>query len=720
MYALRVSAFLATFLLPAIGYFMLRSRASRDLAATVLDSVTVSVLFVHIVGTTLAAFKAFHPMLILLLSFATTISMFFRRATYNAYHVGRIFQRHSHIWKALLAVLALSACLRINPYNYSIGDSDPGMYIVGGKLLSRTGAVESSLPGIVGTTKNVCWREESYIPPSELPSWHSSVLHPMSPSFPDSSKGRYEGTWTSAFFVGNATSGVVYPQFLSGWMVFVALAISWFGNAAAPWMLTVFSLLSLVFIAALASRLVGKWAGVIAASLAGTDWVLAYVSKLPVSETYFGFLFLAWLWTVLRMNQSAEGRPPALISLGLVYAMMTTRLNGIYLLPILLTAPAIVTRRWQSSGKAMSYIGAMGIVFVAALVFDFQTSFEYTYAHLCYFVLGKVSTPVLLVGVSGFLLVMAAFIILSRKQSVLGFDLDKSFHRIAPFAIVIAGVIILVSIAVAFAFPGQNVIYKGVLSEWRSHEGPRLLLSMSSVSMVLAIFAFFIPKTANGRKEACFLALLFFYLWTFHSFIKQNHVPLPYGFRYYASDILPIAHILAALSLVHVWRFLGEKRIPVVHVRTGLVMIIACIAVQLAAKGHRFMMSYHAMEKTLPTLEATLEQFSKLMERPVILIDRKHPFRAMTSAFHAYGGVPVYETSLEDVSKAMSLLNVCRVILLTNESNDDLPSGIRCLSSEKGTISINEIEQHIGNRQSSYKNIPWDGTFYLHVVEQSP
>ena len=710
--------FLATFSLPAIAYFVFRMRTSRNCHATAINAIAVSILFVHLVGTTLVAFRSFHPMLVLLASVALFVPLLFQSAK-NLPQCGVRIEKFHRTWIALIAVLAVSAIFRINPYNYSIGDCDPGMYIVGGKLISRTGSIVSHLPGISEKTKNICWKEDSYVTPSDLPSWHKSILHPISSSFSDSSKGRYEGAWTSAFFVKDATTGTVYPQFLSGWMVFIALSISWLGNAAAPWMLTVFSLLSLVFIAAIASRLAGKWAGIIAVAFAGTDWVLAYVSKLPVSETYFGFLFLLCLWTMLRMDTDEDGYDPQIIYLGAVYAMMTTRLNGIYLLPLLLTAPAIMTHRWPSVGKAMAYVGSLIIVFVAALVFDFETSFEYTYAHLCYFILGRCSGEVILTVFCGFMLGIAGLTILFRKKNILGLDLNATIHHVAPFAIIMAGIALLVSVAVSFAFPGKEVIYKGMLSEWRNHEGPRLLLFMSPVAVVLSFAYYFLVQQPKEMKETAIFALLFLYLWFFHCYMKQNHVPLPYGFRYYASDLLLVAHLLATVSIMRAWRLFDSLRMPVFRAWIGVIAIAMCIAFQLGAKGHRFMASYRAMEKTLPTLEATLQQFHNLMDRPIIVVDRQHPIKAMTSAFHAYGGVPVYEVSLEDLPMAMQRLNICRTILLTNVHTNDLPAKIRCLRSEKGCISINEIEQHIGNRRSSYKNIPWDGMFYLHVVEQT-
>lgn len=270
----------------------------------------------------------------------------------------------------LIAVGILAVLLFARPAEYVIGNSDAGTYINTGANIARTGGIA------------IYDAQVAQLPPDPAKTFYWQLINPFM---------LYTQVRLPGFFIADQTQGLVLPQFLQFYPVWLALWDSMLGVQLGLYATPIIALSGSLAFYFLAKKLFES-------KFARLAWFLLVVTvpqfwfaRYPVAEAMTQFLMLTAMLALLKM-----GTEPAddtaknnRFGLGLVAGMafgqvFFTRADAILLLlPIALYALVLIfLRRWRREHWAM--FGAFAIVLgqaVAHMLVFAPNYLYYQYSH---------------------------------------------------------------------------------------------------------------------------------------------------------------------------------------------------------------------------------------------------------------------------------------------------------------------------------------------------
>lgn len=431
----------------------------------------------------------------------------------------------------IIIIIAFSLIIRLGPWIYLEGGQDQGVYVAMSK--------QYELNGQLNFKDNV-----NEILPEYLKNYY----------------GKERGGWFALGFNRNKDSSI-YTTFYPAHPIMLSVGGKLFGDENRIYMLTLFSILSIVMAYLLATELTGnKKVGYLAATLIAISPLHLYFSKFPVTEIMTLSLNLGAVYYLLKAKNSGNYLY-LLLNLLLVNVTLYTRLTWLISLPVyIFMIFAILTYEKDSKGYKiwMGYLIGIVLSFLLSVWF-YYTQIPFLYKNFLRDIFDYIPSKLF------YTLLVASPLIIYILTSPLKKYSQIFLEFLYKYRLVIFYLIIFVLIYVS-----ANSFYKMVFTDryvgtrydyfWGMAKGGWVVLKdMAISSLIIYVTPFgLLGLLIAGHKvkspEGIFLMLLLLAYMFFHFYIVKY---TPYHFyyaRYQLSEIVPILLIFVSIVCVEMFQ----------------------------------------------------------------------------------------------------------------------------------------------------------------------
>lgn len=268
-------------------------------------------------------------------------------------------------------ILLILVCLffRLPAFNYVLGGQDEGVYVNMANYIERTGSLvvwDTPLDKLQGTPFVQSYLDENR----------------SLPAHPELSKME---AYVGGVYVRSHEGNVLDFQFYHLFPVWMALVAGLFGTTFAVYALTLFAMLSVVFMYRLTLVLTGSSrAALIAGLLLAINPLHAFFSKFPVTEvptlafSLIGFTYLALFW---RAEEGSRHRRWLLLSMLSFGALFVTRISGFMYVPFLIVvAVASAANDADRMRRKYMQLWVLGVVVLYAVSVAYGLRWSHQYA----------------------------------------------------------------------------------------------------------------------------------------------------------------------------------------------------------------------------------------------------------------------------------------------------------------------------------------------------
>ena len=268
-------------------------------------------------------------------------------------------------------ILLILVCLffRLPAFNYVLGGQDEGVYVNMANYIERTGSLvvwDTPLDKLQGTPFVQPYLDENRVMPAH----------------PELSKME---AYVNGIYVRSHQGNVFDFQFYHLFSVWMALFAGVFGSTFAVYALTLFALLSVVFMYRLTLVLTSSSrAALIAGLLLALNPLHAFFSKFPVTEvptlafSLMGFTYLALFW---RAEDGSRYRRWLLLSMLSFGALFMTRISGFMYVPFLIVvAVASAANDADRTRRNYMQLWVLGVVALYAVSVAYGLRWSRQYA----------------------------------------------------------------------------------------------------------------------------------------------------------------------------------------------------------------------------------------------------------------------------------------------------------------------------------------------------
>lgn len=550
------------FFLPGYLFSRIFFRSPRALPAgeRLFIPVAVSVCITTWLGLTLAEVGAFSLLnLSAIMLLGCTLSWRLARNKMTVWSV-----RDARPDWIFLATLALAIFLFARPAEYVIGNSDAGTYVNTGANIARTGAIA------------IRDAQVAQLEPDAAKTFYWQLINPYM---------LYKQVRLPGFFIADQTEGLVLPQFLHLYPVWLAVWDSLIGVQLGLYATPLIALLGSIAFYLVANELFGKKVARLAFFLLVVTVPQFWFARYPVAEAMTQFLVLTGMYALLRMSRPLDssqtrGRVTGFALLaGIAFGeLFLVRSDSVlFLVPLCLYALGLIfLRKWRREHWAL--FGAFGVVFaqaVAHMVLLAPNYLYYQYSHGLRMnsidKLLKIDFPdaetvfsraeywLVPLGVLA-LAAVALFVIdrgFQRLRAAQGKNFAARFGPANPY-FRFGGALVIVGFLVAFYFvlprPETWYAYIGGLTPMRSEANLiKLGWYLSPIGIILAGAGAVIVMLRGLNARTLFFfgtAGLFTVLYLDELYSTPHYI---YTMRHYIPLVIPLFVLCAARALGWMW-----------------------------------------------------------------------------------------------------------------------------------------------------------------------
>jgi hypothetical protein len=514
----------------------------------------------------------------------------------------------------LLAALAIRTPMSRYPY----GGQDQGTYVVKARMFARTGRIDQRSPLMARAEKD-------------------PALASMRLAYPRTSPGqtvpgRFEGFVYLGFYITDARSGRMVPQFFHlhpAWMT----VVGWlYGPENGVWSLLLFAFLGLAAVWILARCVLeDRLAGLLAMGLLSVQILQVWTTRYPLSEIPAQGLWLCGVALLGKAVASDDADPWVAVVGGVCFGLtLFVRVTALFFIPVMLigylATPGGKTRK-ADAYRAFFWTAMVVMLWAAehAVGFSYPYVFELFRIRLGYRLVVGSGTVLLLGGVCMAALVLVKEFLLDRFGRNAR---DRILDWAARHALILAGVVLLFVVGM---LTWRHVGFPLFVKQRRWQFISRIVQLASFISwpgFVAGLLGLGLMGTRTRNPVAPFL--FGFGMW----FVLMVLVWEPYNryayyyCRYYVSELLPLlllgAGVLVSLSFRHgkKWALVhtGWKRWSARALQVTAAVLIAFLAVSYV-KGYFTNPTYRKQE-TRGAWAAVDNVVSQIPRHALVLMNR--------------------------------------------------------------------------------------------------
>jgi hypothetical protein len=477
-----------------------------------------------------------------------------------------------------IAILALGALLAAHPAEYFLGNYDAGTYVNVGANIARTGAIAIYDPLVQS------------LPPDPGRQFFWDLVNP----FMLYTQVRFPG-----FFVADAPRGLVLPQFLHLYPVWLAIFDAALGLRWGLYATPLIGLLGSVAAYFVARTLFGRSLARLAFFLLVIDVPQFWFARYPVAEAMTQFLLLTGMYAFLRSpalvltqeynsgpNEPSDPSPASDLGFPLIAGVAFAEIFLARADAILLLAPlaiyallVIFVRKWRRAHWALFL--SFGVILAHAVVHTWVFSPDYVYFQYSHFLrmknLDKLLPggtglpsaqdlfhnptslwPLLAVGLIGLVVLFVIDRIVQAGLKRWGAPLFTWQDRYSvPLRWIGVGLIVILFVFAYFLAPHPGTLFAYVGGETPLGQSANLIKLgwyLSPFGLILAV----IGAAVVMRRDLSWHNLFFFGTGAlFSAFYLEELYSNPhyiYTARHYIPLVIPFFILLAACALQFLWR----------------------------------------------------------------------------------------------------------------------------------------------------------------------
>ena len=561
------------FFLP--GWFLYRllfRRAENSDGESIFISIALSVCLATWLGLTLAEFGVFSLWgVTALMALFCAALWFFGRKHFSAWS-----------WRALkpdwifLALFALAIVLFARPAEYILGNSDAGTYINTGANIARTGAIA------------VYDAQVAQLPFDSAKAFYWQLINPFM---------LYKAVRLPGFFVADAAQGLVLPQFLQLYPVWLAIWDSLLGVELGLYATPLIALLGSVAFYFLAQELYRSARNDNARSaknFARLAFFLLIIcvpqfwfARYPVAEAMTQFLVLTGIWAAMKFERARDGSAGMPLLAGIALGeIFFTRADAILLLvPLAMYFLArLFSRTWRR--EHWIFFGAFAVALTHAVIHMFVFAPNYLYFQYSHALrmknidkllpgglpeakelFSRVEYLLMLLGlvIAGVVALLIADRVVQMLRARFGKAGGAQWTRADKWARVLGAVALVALMLLAyFVLPRVSVWYAyvgGASPLDRSGNLIKLGWYLSPIGIALATFGavIVILRDLNARNVLFYGTAALFAIFYLEELYSNPHYI--YTTRHYIPLVIPLFLLLAARALDWLWHDAPRQKI---------------------------------------------------------------------------------------------------------------------------------------------------------------
>jgi hypothetical protein len=272
-------------------------------------------------------------------------------------------------WRPLLILILITLFFRLPTFHFVFGGQDEGVYVNMAHYIDRTGGIalkDDALDALKGS---------DFVDRYLAENRNSKVVSTRTDA----------QTYLSGIYVRNGQPDTLEFQFYHLFPVWMAIVGGIFGAPFVVYALTLFALLSVIFMYRLAGLMTGsRTAAFSAGLLLALNPLHAFFSKFPVTEvpaltfSLIGFTYLAMYWYASPIQRR---RRWLLLSAGAFGALFVTRISGFMYLPFFIAmamAVAIGDKDRRRCRDLQCWTAGVAFLFAMSVFYGLHWSRQYS------------------------------------------------------------------------------------------------------------------------------------------------------------------------------------------------------------------------------------------------------------------------------------------------------------------------------------------------------
>ena len=454
-------------------------------------------------------------------------------------------------WRPLLILILITLFFRLPTFHFVFGGQDEGVYVNMAHYIDRTEGIalrDDALDAL---------RDSGFVDRYLAENRNSKVVNTRTDA----------QTYLSGVYVRKGPPGTLEFQFYHLFPVWMALFGGIFGAPFVVYALTMFALLSVIFMYQLAGLMTGSRTAAFAAGLLlALNPLHVFFSKFPVTEVpaltfaLIGFTYLAMYWYASPIQRH---RSWLLLSAGAFGALFVTRISGFMYLPFLIAMAMAIAikdvdhRRWRDM---QWWVAGVTVLYAMSVLYGVRWSRQYSldiYDSSFDRIFHEHWRAGVICTVLAILIAWAGVLLLKRMgdrlQEVTAGLLNIMRIAIAPI------VVLAVAICVYRIYMlGWSEHFRGDVwldTTWGFVGTHWLAFRVSSLTTVmwyvgpLALVAFFIVLLRRRDDAGAEFLRLFSAGFLVHILLLQWVIPYgPYYARYLLSELVPCLLLLVVVA----------------------------------------------------------------------------------------------------------------------------------------------------------------------------
>jgi hypothetical protein len=285
---------------------------------------------------------------------------------------------------SLIAILFIALALFFHPYPWIVGGRDPGVYVNTGINIANTGKIiihDSFMANLDSITQKLFYTIET----------QPAILNNIS----------YQGIQFPGFYITNAQTGEIVPQFFYLWPVWIAIFHSIFGLDGALYCTPFFAILALLSVYFTGKILYNNIAGLFASLILALNFAQIWYARYPTSEIFTMFIIFSGIFAFLIFMKT---RSPMYSCLAAVCfgELLLTRIDAFLIIipPLILIIGSGILGKFKK--EHLAFLIPFIVFSAYAIVVAFGVSAPYTFDILNAFQVSSILSKNIL-NLSGFL-----------------------------------------------------------------------------------------------------------------------------------------------------------------------------------------------------------------------------------------------------------------------------------------------------------------------------
>lgn len=339
----------------------------------ILEALVLFLIFTGLTSIVCLALGLFNVPFVLVAGLLfTTLITYYQKNYQKNQPIDRQSQQNHGLMLIILVLVAL--LFRSTPYFYIMGGQDQGLYVNMSAVFERTG---QSIP-----EDKVA---QQLINPS-IRDAYERYNYNLYKNYVWYVEGEREGTYLPGIYIKEKDESALVFQFYHLHPIWMAIFGTLFGSPNRVYSLTLFSILSVVYLYLLAFELSNsRRLGFIAGLLIALNPLHAFFSKFPVTEVVGLFFSSSAFYYLLRYHKNAlqdrGNLNHLLLSAGLMGCFFFTRISGFMYLPFFFLLGLLTllnVDQSQHKRALFSYYAALFLLYLLSLGYGFTYSYPYS------------------------------------------------------------------------------------------------------------------------------------------------------------------------------------------------------------------------------------------------------------------------------------------------------------------------------------------------------